>query len=416
MIQFWMVWRYLHDGRKYLSLPFILSVLGVTLGVAALVIAMAVVSGYESTLRDSVINMQGHMVILKTGGVDKSRSETEDRIQKILPEMQALTPFVYVEGLIIHKKKLSGIVLEGIAPGSVEFVLSMRQNLAGGVVEFSRPEELKSSGDKKVYPKALIGKGIASKFGIQAGEEIALVIPVSRSSSVDGFKPKMQRFVVSGILDLGRKDYDERYIVTDLESAQKFGEVGSKISGWRVRLKNYSQADAAAQKIDDQLGSFFVAKSWTAMNKNLFQAVYYERMVIFIIVSMMLIAAAFNVSSTLFLSVVRRYSQISILKTMGVSHKFVRQLFTRQGLIVGFLGVFFGFLLGRLGCFVFIWAEKKWGLFPGDVYKLDHVNLEIRMIDLAFIFVITLVICYISTLAPANRGAKLMPVEGLRYE
>ncbi|MCB0349927.1 MAG: ABC transporter permease [Bdellovibrionales bacterium] len=408
-MKFWMVWRYLRDGRKYLGLTFILSVVGVALGVASLVIAMAVVSGYETTLRESVINMQGHLMVLRRGGVEgeEDRSTAENKIVELAPDLKAMTPFVVVEGLIVHKKKLSGIVLEGVDPGSVQQVLEFKRTLSRGRLDFQSKNEI---------PNALIGKGISSKFGIQPGDEFKLVIPITRSRSDEGFKPKMQKFMAVGVLDLGRTDFDERFIVTDLKTAQEFGELGGRISGWRLKLNDFRGADALARKIEESMGFPYWTRSWLEANRNLFQAVKYERAVIFVIVLLMIVAAAFNVSSTLFLSVVRRYSQISIMKAMGVSSRFIRQIFTRQGLIIGFLGAVLGLIWGWGGCQVFLWAEKKWGLFPGEVYKLDHVDLEIRFLDVTLILVCTMFICYLATLAPARRGAKLLPVEGLRYE
>lgn len=411
MLKAWMVWRYLHDGRRYFSLTFVLSVLGIALGVASLVIAMAVVSGYESTLRETVINMQGHLMVLRRGGVESGRAELETRLQDLLPELRAITPFAVVEGMIVHNKTLSGVVLEGVDPGTVGMVLPLERSLSEGEMVFSSGE--KNSAD---LPHAIIGKGIAKKFSLKVGDEFKLVIPVGPSGGDQRLRPKAQRFRAVGVLDLGRTDYDERYILTDLTTAQRFGELGDRISGWRLRLSHYQLADEAAKTIESEMGFPFWVRSWRDANKNLFQAVQYERAVIFFIVSIMIVAAAFNVSSTLFLSVVRRYSQISILKAMGVTSKFVRQLFTFQGLFIGMAGAVLGLLLGWCGCQTFLWAEKKWGLFPGEVYKLDFVELEIRVFDLVSILSVTLLICYISTLAPARRGARLLPVEGLRYE
>lgn len=411
MIKFWMVLRYLKDGKKYLNLSFVLSVVGVALGVASLVIAMAVVSGYETTLRDSVVNIQGHVVVVRRGGLSEGREQIEAQMRKASKPLKGLTPFAVVEGLIVHNKKLAGVVLEGFESQTVGDVLSLEKVLTEGQV-FWKSNSESSAG----VPAALIGKGIANRFGLKTGDEFKLVVPVSSGAVVDGFKPKMQRFKVSGVLDLGRTDYDERYIVTDIATTQKFGEMGEKITGWRMKLDHHDLADEVVAQLKAELGDFFWIRSWKAANQNLFQAVKYERVVIFVIVLLMVIAAAFNVASTLYLSVVKRYAQISLLKAIGVDSRFIRQLFTSQGIVVGVLGAALGMIWGWLGCRVFLWAEKKWGLFPGEVYKLDHVNLEMRTFDILAILGATLLICYLATLAPARRGAKLRPVEGLRYE
>jgi lipoprotein-releasing system permease protein len=404
----WMVLRYLGEGRRFLSLNLILAVLGVALGVAALVIAMAVVSGYESTLRTTVVNMQGHVVILKHGGIESERGDLEKKVQASVHELQAMTPFLVIEGLIVHQKKLSGVALEGVDPGTVGFVLSLEHTLTEGDVRLGASTE--------GAPPALIGRGLSRKFGLHVGDEFRLVIPITRTRSQEGFRPKAQKFRVGGILDLGRADYDERYILTDLVTAQKFGELPGRISGWRLRLEKDDQAVTVAQRVERTLGASFWTRTWVDANRNLFQAVRYEKVIIFIVVMLMVVAAAFNVASTLFLSVVRRYSQIGILKAMGVSGAFIQRLFTVQGLLVGAAGTMLGLVLGLLGCQAFLWAEKKYSLFPGEVYKLNFVQLEVRWEDLSVILIVALFFCYLSALAPAKRGAQLLPVEGLRYE
>jgi lipoprotein-releasing system permease protein len=408
MIQLWMVLRYLREGRRFLSLSIVLAAFGVALGVAALIIAMAVVSGYESTLRSTVVNMQGHIILVKHGGVESERPEIERTVQDAVPELQAMTPFLVLEGLIVHQKKLSGIVIEGVDPGTVNFVLALDKTLQSGDVRLGQT--------KNDLPVALIGRGLSEKFHLKVGDEVRLVIPITRAKSQEGFRPKSQKLVVGGVLDLGRADYDERYVVTDLTTAQTFGELPNRISGWRLRLHSDEQATPAAARLEDKLGPGFHTSTWIDANHNLFEAVRYEKAIIFIVVMLMIVAAAFNVASTLYLSVIRRYAQIGILKAMGVSEKFIRRLFTVQGLIVGATGTGLGIALGYLGCRVFVWAERKYSLFPGEVYKLNFVSLEVRGTDLTVIIFVTLLFCFLATLAPARRGAKLMPVEGLRYE
>lgn len=408
-LQVWMILRYLREGRRFLSLNIILAVVGVALGVAALVIAMAVVSGYETTLRSTVINMQGHVVVLKHGGVEEERPEIEKAVQAAAPGLEAMTPFLVLEGLIVHQKKLSGVALEGIDSGTAGLVLSFDKMVISG-------DSVLASAKNDEVPGALIGRGLGQKFNLRVGDEFRLVIPISRVKSQEGFRPKAQKFKVVGVLDLGRADYDERYILTDLSAAQKFGELPNRISGWRLRLSSDDKAVAVARAIEQKLGTSFWTRTWIDANHNLFQAIRYEKAIIFVIVMLMIVAAAFNVASTLYLSVVRRYSQIGILKAMGVSEKFIQKLFTVQGLIVGVTGAGLGLLLGLLGCQVFIWAERRFGLFPGEVYKLNFVQLEIRTLDVLAILVTTLLFCYISSRAPARRGAQLVPIEGLRYE
>ncbi len=408
-----MVWRYLREGRRFLNPNIILAVTGIALGVAALMISMAVVSGYETTLRDTLVDMEGHLMIVRRGGFARPSQERQvlKKIKSYLPAYKASTPFLMVEGLIVHNKKLSGILLEGVDPKTSAKVIAIQKRIIRG--RFDLADEQVNG---KRIPAAIIGKGIARKFALKFGEIFNLVVPISTGYGTASFTPKVQKFVVRGVLGLGRSDFDDRYIVTDLRSAQNFSDMPGRISGWRIRLAHARDAIPAATALEDQLGPNYWVRSWRDPNRNLFEAVQYEKVVIFIIVLLMEIAAAFNVASTLYLTVVRRYSQMSILRAMGVSKKFVRQLFTTQGLVIGAAGSAFGVLLGWIGCRIFLKLETVYGLFPGKVYKLDHVVLQIRKTDMAVILLVTLVICYVATLAPARRGAKLNPVEGLRYE
>lgn len=406
MINLWMVWRYLTEGRRFLSLTFILSTLGVALGVASLIIAMAVVSGYESTLKKSVIDLQSHILVYVKGGAYEERKSLEEYLLGVSGKITAISPLLIHQGLVVQKSKIAGVILEGLDESSFLKVMRLDRSLIAG--------HLKLSGDS-AFPLAIIGKGLALKYSLSVGDAFNIVIPTESGGSSNQFRPKVKKFMVGGILNLGRADYDERYILMSLPTLQTLTSVGQKISGWRMTLSDDSQAEDIASAIA-RGNEDLVARPWRDINKNLFDAVVYERAVIFIIVLLIVIAAAFNVSSALFLSVVRRYPQIAILKTMGMSSSKVKWLFVSQGLSIALVGTILGLLLGWGGCAVFLWAEKKYGFFPGAVYKLDHVDLVLRPLDLGLIMLTTLGICFLATLAPAGRGARLKPVDGLRYE
>jgi lipoprotein-releasing system permease protein len=420
MISLWMVIRYFKDSRRFLSLHIILAVFGVALAVAALVIAMAVVSGYETTLRETVIDIHGHMMILERGGLISSREESEDKIQKIVPELRAVTPFALIEGVVVHKGKMQGILLEGIHPETAPMVMNLGRIITQGKYQLvnSAPAPEINSGDDEAaeLPLILIGKGLFEKLELKLNDTIRVVTPSRDNSQNQELRSYVQKFKISGVLDLGRKDYNDRYMVSNLTTVQNFARLNGKISGWRVRLESYLQAKEVSERVAKELGRPFFSKYWRESNNNLFDAVQHEKPVIFIIISIMLVAAAFNVSSTLFVSVVRRYKEISILKAMGASAKFIRQLFAVQGLLIGFVGSILGVGIGYLLCIVFEWAESKWSLFPGDVYKLTFVRVEMRPMELILIIGVSMVVCFLATYAPAQRGARLLPVEGLRYE
>ena len=203
-------------------------------------------------------------------------------------------------------------------------------------------------------------------------------------------------------------------MVVDLGAAQKLAQISQRVSGVRLRLKSDDLAKPTSEAIRNNLG--YRTRYWFDMNRNLFEAAELEKAVIFFVLLVMVIAASFNISSTLFVSVMRRYGDISILKTMGANRWFIIKLFTSQGLLIGFLGAVLGLILGLGACFGFMWAQKEFGLIPSDIYKLDHVDIEVRFLDLLAIFCASLLICFVATLAPSRRGARMVPVEGLHYE
>lgn len=387
-----------------MSLSVFLSILGMSIGVASLVLAMAVISGYETTLKKSVIDSFGHVIVSKRGGGINDEDPLIQRLKSSENLVTGSSPFLYVESVLAHGGSVSGVLLEGLDTSTIQDVVSLEHRLIAGEFDLT----------PKSLPGVIIGKGVSERFQLEVGDTLSLVIPIS-SVGAAGFRPRLQRFEVRGVLSLGRHDYDERYLLTDIKTAQQF--LGSdRISGYRLRLVHEDRADEVSAFVGSEFGYPYWTRTWFESNQNLFQAVSYEKAIIFIIVLLMVVAASINISVSLFLSVLRRYADIGVLKAMGASPKFIQRLFTIQGLFIGFIGAFLGLLLGKACCEVFMWVQSQFSLFPAEIYKIDSVDLELRLWDIFWIFVSSFVICFLSTLAPAKKGARLSAVEGLRYE
>jgi lipoprotein-releasing system permease protein len=412
MFHAWLTFRFITSGRRFLSLPSMLSLIGMTLGVACLVVAMGVVSGFEATLRESITDVFGHVLVISRSSSIQSLDSVLGRMKKAAPTAQAFTPFLQFEGVIAHDQKLSGVVVQGIDPESVTHVLNLQKRVVRGAFNFKAPS---GAADADI-PRALVGKGLEKKFSLKVGQTFQIVLPQPAHENSTGFSPKVQRFVLAGVLDLGKNDYNERYIVTDLKSAQTFLGVGDHFSGIRIRLAHAEDARQAALSLGNELGSSYIIMDWVEVNKNLFEALSLERVVIFLIVMVMVVSASFNISSQLFVSVLQRFSDISILKAIGCSPQDIRKIFTLQGLFFGMAGTFFGLVLGLILCFLFVVLQKFYVLLPGDIYKLDSIGVDIRFFDLSSIVLAAFLVCLISTVFPALRGSKLSAVEGLRYE
>jgi lipoprotein-releasing system permease protein len=403
----WMVKRMNASGRKLLSLVSVMSLVGMTLGVACLVVAMAITSGFENTLRQAVVDVFGHVLVVRQTDHPQSLEAVVAKMKTLAPSIVAVTPFFQFDGVLAHDKRISGVVVQGLELNSVEKVLNIRSRVIQGKFQFGAIEG---------HSIALIGKGIAKKFNLKIDDEFKVVLPSPSKQNATDFSPKVTTFRVGGVLDLGKNEYDERYIVTDLRSAQVFAGVGDNFSGIRLRLKDENEATKVSQVLSQGLGSMYWTMSWKDVNRNLFEAVSLERIAIFLVLLMMVIAASFNISSNLYVSVLQKYREISILKAIGFTSSDIQKLFSYHGMLLGVLGTVFGIILGLILCLIFTVVQKYFVILPGDVYRIDHIGVEIRPLDMFAIIFSTMAVCLISSLAPAYRGARLEPVEGLRYE
>ncbi len=407
MTAWWLAYRYLGSVRTFFNLSTSLAVVGMAIGVASLVVSMAVFSGYVSTLEKTVQDAVGHILILKRGNGEQA--EMLEDIRPFVPGLVAETPFVYAEAILAHKGTINGILIEGVDEATVHQVLNLESRLVEGDLNLV-PKTAQAS------PRVLIGKGIAEKFGLKVGDSIKIVVPLTTGFQAAQFRPKLGKFEVGGIINFGRHDFDSRYVVMTIDQVQQFVEIGKRVTGYRMRIKDPSQARAIAQEIAVRFGPTYWARDWQDVNRNLFEAARIEKLVLFFVLMILVVAAAFNVANTLFVSVVQRYRDISVLKTLGAPDSMVRHIFTAQGLIVGAVGSGFGIGIGLLLCELFEWGQAHFKIIPKEVYKLDYIRLEVRSVDLLAIVGVSLFICFIATVVPSRRGARISPVEGLRYE
>jgi lipoprotein-releasing system permease protein len=407
---FWLASRMLLSKTSQLfSLSGINALVGLILGVASLVVSMAVMSGFESTLQKSVADVSGHLQILIRGQNQLTREELIERIKKVSPDFVAATRFSYLEAVIAHDGKLSGVVLQGLDPDGLKETLGLEKRIVEGKLDIQPTSE-----DEPI--PAVIGLGLARDMKLQVGSEFRVVLPLKDDLNPNQFRRKIGVFKVSGVLDLGKYDYNARMILTSLSTTQKLAEINGRYSGLLVKFKDIEKARDIGVQLTRELGQGFTIRDWHDVNENLFEAVQIERIVIFFVILVIVIAAAFNAASTLYINVVTRYSEIGLLKAMGVSRKGIVQIFSWQGLWIGMLGLLGGMILGLGLCFLFGWVESHYGLLPGSIYKIDRIDLTLRWVDALEISVATLLICFLATLAPALRGAALSPVEGLKNE
>ena len=407
----WLVYRFLSGGRKLLNAPSIMSLVGMALGVASLTAAMGVVSGFEKTLSTAIIDVFGDVMLYKRGEKPQVVEALTALIKRSAPEVETYTPFVELNGIIAGNGKVSGIVIQGFDPKSVEKVLNLRPRIIQGSFKLGR-----SASDNSDLPFAMVGKGLAKKYDLKIGQTFKAVLPSPSKIDSAEFTPRLMAFTLVGVLDLGKADYDERYVVTDIQSAQKFAGFGDAFNGIRIKLANSDDAPRVSHKLQLDLGQTYGVMDWTEVNKNLMRAAAVERIVIFFVISIIVLVACFNIASNMFVSVLKRYGDISTLRAMGFANSDVRRIFMFQGLMFGVVGTVAGFLLGLGLCVLFVVLQRYIVLLPAETYHLDHIGVDIRFIDTFAIIGVSILICLISTLVPAYKAAQLDPVQGLRYE
>jgi len=402
--------RYLRAKQKqaFISLITILSVAGVAVGVMALIVVIAVMTGFEADLKSRILGGQPQVMIMRHGGAFKNYRQILQEVEKT-PGVEAATPFIYAQIMLRSKNGASGAVLRGIDPDSAGRVMKTLQhlNLPSSVEENSSP------GSSPDIPGIVLGRELAKNLGVIEGDVIYLISPRGMISPI-GHVPAMKQFKVSGFFESGMYEYDQTFAYINIKDAQKIMRIGDSVTGLDVRVADIYHARAVAQRITDKLGFPYWARDWMQMNRNLFKALKLERRVMFIILSLIVLVAAFNIASSLIMMVMGKTKDIAILKAMGATERSIRKIFVFNGMVIGTFGTLIGLGLGLVICTVL----KHYNIheLTGDIYYFTTtlpVKLEIQ--DVISIIVAALLICFLATLYPARQAAKLNPVEAIRY-
>ena len=412
-------------SQKFISLNTWISIAGVGLGVMALIVVIAVMSGFSKDLRDKILGTNSHVVV---SNMNRAMVENYDGIIKKVRSVKgviAAAPFIMNQVMLINGDRVSGIVVRGIDPEKEETVSDLGKNMVSGTVSDLKTKssfsgEIKGR-EKKNRAGIILGKELSRRLGIGVGDIVSMVSPVSRVTPV-GLIPRMKLFKVVGVFESGMYEYDANLSFILLKSAQKFFSMKNGVSGIEVRVADIEQAGNIASVIQKELGFPYLVRDWMHMNRNLFSALKLEKVVMFIILILIIFVAAFNIVSTLFMLVMEKAKEIAILKSMGASCSSIMKIYSYQGLVIGLVGTFLGCATG----FVIVpnlneivgSIESIFGIvaFPSDVYYLDRLPSKIQYMDSFLIIIFSVVICLVASLYPAWRASKLDLVDGLRYE
>ena len=327
--------RFFLSRNHFIRLSPLISIGSLTLAVASLVLAMSVYSGYEETVKRSIVDMTGHLIITE-------RSNTVDEkhlMQKIQDEkkyMESWLPFLSLKVLLVYEGRLSGVIMEGVDPEKFYETLKIHERLLTGSFELKNVES------------TLVGRDIAKKFNLKPGDSFHVVLPDMSPS--ENFQRKHQTFYVEGIVDFGFYDFNSRYIITRLDALQKFNNTPKVISGLHVLVKEPKRIETLRNQLSMKLGKNYKVRDWQRIIKSFhpsyFHAVQREKFLIFFILMILIIAGAFNVSSHLSISVLNQLREISILKVMGGKKAFIFNLFLMQGMLISIVGTTLGMIVG----------------------------------------------------------------------
>ncbi len=398
--------RYLRSKKKHrgLSVNTAISIGGVAVGVMALLVVLAVMSGFQQDLQKKILGANAHIIVRDyrgaMSGYDRVASALKDQ-----KDVVSFAPFVLGQVMVSYEKRAHGVYLRGIEPDVEKKTTEIIQHIKEG--SFAGLSE--SSG----LPGIVLGGELAANLGVFVGDTVNIVSPIGEIGPM-GMLPKVKQFKVVGIFEIGMFEYDSNLVLTGMKAAQDFFGMGNDISGVEVRLDDIYKAPQVTKRLQSALGFPYDVMDWMSMNKNLFSALKLEKFAMFVILVLIVLVASFNIISNLIMNVIEKSREIAILKAMGATNSGIMTVFMLQGLFIGLIGTFIGITGGYLLGYVLNTYQLI--RLPADVYYLNHLPVLMKFSDFIMISASAILISFLATLYPAWQAAKLDPVEPLRYE
>ncbi len=404
--------RYTHAKARnnYISFISIVSMAGMALGVAALIVVLSVMNGFQKELRDGILGVVSH---LEVSGADGSLEHWRDVLNQLKTQRNVLSgaPYVMTQGMMTRGDAVRGTIIRGILPEYEDQVADLGRNMRAGLLTDLKPGEF----------GVILGAALAQSLGVVIGDKVVLITPQGNITPI-GVIPRLKQLTVVGIFQSGVFEYDSALALMQLNDAQKLMRMGDDVTGIRLRLSDLFLAPMVARDLESRLGPQYSVTDWSQSHANFFRAVAIEKKMMFLILLLIVTVAAFNIVSTLVMAVTDKHSDIAILRTLGARPGSIMKIFVIQGSSIGVLGTLTGILLGvllalNLETIVPI-LEKLFGfdLFPADVYQLSQLPSELNWHDVGVIGIVSLSISIVATLYPSWRASRLNPAESLRYE
>lgn len=406
--------KYFRSKRRtgFISLINYFSIAGVTIGVAALIIVLSVMNGFETEVRSRIIGFDAHIRFrsFHDRGIDNYAATMEKL--KEYDHVVALSPYTLDKSVVMSGENRDFIFIKGVDRNTAVEVSDIEKNIVWGELNL---DSVRAEGEKPL-PGIVLGKNLALRLNVNLQEKVFLV---SFSNITTFFMPEfplVKAFRVAGLFETGLYEYDSNFGYISIESAQNLFRLGTKVSGIEIMLNKMDRelVTQVARTMSDTFGYPYTAETWYERNQTLFSWMQIEKWAAFIVLSLIIMVAAFNIISTLIMVVMEKKKEIGILKSLGSTSRSIMKIFVFQGVISGLVGTIMGCAIGYVLC----WSQLhyRWFSLPSDIYFISALPVEMKILDFVFIAAAAVFLCFSATLYPSWKAAKLDPVQAIRYE
>lgn len=403
--------RYLKAKRRqiFISVITLISILGVMVGVSALIIVISVMTGAQEDIKEKILGANSHITVLSYQGRIENYEELRNRIEQ-MPEVLGASPYLESQVILLFGSRVGSAVVRGIDPDSALRVTTIGAQMISGKIDYLKSGAFEG---EEQLPGIAIGKDLSSTLGAGYGDIINVVSPMGALGPM-GLSPSARRFRVVAVFEFGFYEVDAGFVFISLAEAQKFLHLGKQVDGIEVKIKDIYLANDVSKKIERELGFPIWARTWIEAHKPLFAALKIEQMAFSIILGLIVLVAGLNIISTLVMMVMEKYRDIAILKSMGATDLSVMKIFIYQGLLIGVIGTVLGVIAGLVLC----WLQIKYQIVRIDpnVYQFAVLPMKVKLGNVLTIAFFAIIISFLSTLYPARRAGKMNPAESLRYE
>ena len=407
-VEFYIARKYLLAKRKqtFISIITFISICGVTVGVMALIIVLAVMSGFERELKDRILGSTAHAHVTSLNGSIEKPFAVAEKVRKV-EGVVAASPYIFTQMMIASGSGAVGGVLRGVDTATIGDVTRLRSDIRVG-----RLEDLHRRTEDGL-PGVILGKELAGNLDVGPGDLIEVLVPGGTITPLGAF-PKTARFRVVGVSESGMYEYDATFAYIAFEEAGRLLGMEERATGVEVKVKDIYAAADVSQRIRSALGYPFRAKDWMQSNRNLFSALKLEKVVMFVILVLIVMVAAFNIISTLIMVVMEKTKDIAILMTLGATRRTIRRIFAIEGLIIGVAGTSVGTALGALLCMLL--QRYRFIRLPSDVYYISTLPVSLEGATILLVVASSILICFLATVYPAVQASRVEPAEAIRYE